>query len=91
MKVLTVSPNVCACVSACVHESVSTHVCVFEAVSMTRAQHLGPELKLLRSLYVIRGQWRTPKHAHISVCVCEKNLERHQETLTESRCRGTKE
>lgn len=47
---------VCVYVSACVYESVSTPVCVFEAVSMTRAQHLGPELKLLRSLYVIRGQ-----------------------------------
>lgn len=35
------------CVSLHLSMSVSTHVCVFEAVSMTRAQHLGPELKLL--------------------------------------------
>lgn len=84
----------CVCVSLHMSTRVCPRVCVceFEAVSMTRAQHLGPELKLLRSLLRHQGPMtNTQACTYISVCVCEKNLERHQEPLTESRCRGTKE
>lgn len=82
MRAFTACPNVFAhtCVCECVCVCVCEWVCNMASMTSCTWAWSSSYWNLFTSP---RAQWRTPQHAYISVCVCVKNFERHQETPTE--------